>query len=194
MRAAEPDTGGFVTVYPCGTRPGVSSVNFVSGQVVPNAVIAPVSASGEVCFFSNTPTHVLADVNGWFGSSAGFTTVTPARVFDTRATELQGTVSITKQRIGGATELKVKFTGASGIPTSGVGAVSLNVTVVDPSAAGFVTVYPCGSRPGVSSLNFVTGQVVPNAVIAPVSNTGEVCFFSNVSTDLLADVNGWFSG
>jgi hypothetical protein len=29
-------------------------------------VIAPVSAGGEVCFFSNVNTHLIADVNGWF--------------------------------------------------------------------------------------------------------------------------------
>jgi hypothetical protein len=194
VTVADPEGAGFVTVYPCGTRPLVSSLNFVASQVVPNAVIAPLSAGGEVCFFSNTATHLLADVNGWFATSAGFATVTPSRVFDTRAGEAQGTVAITKQRIGGDTILKVKFTGASGIPASGVGAVSLNVTAVEPSGAGFVTVYPCGPQPGVSSLNFVAGQVVPNAVIAPVSASGEVCFFSNVSTDLIADVNGWFSG
>ena len=68
--------------------------------------------------------------------------------------------------------------GGSGVPGSGVGAVSLNVTVTEPVGPGFVTVYPCGTRPNSSNLNFVGGQTVPNAVIAPVSAQGEVCFFS----------------
>jgi hypothetical protein len=29
-------------------------------------------------------------------------------------------------------------------------------------------------------------------VIAPVSSSGEVCFFSLVETDIVIDVNGWF--
>ena len=41
---------------------------YVAGQTVPNAVIAPVSPSGEVCFFSKAPVHLLADVNGWFAN------------------------------------------------------------------------------------------------------------------------------
>jgi hypothetical protein len=71
--------------------------------------------------------------------------------------------------------------------------VSLNVTAVNPIADGYVTAYPCGDRPLVSSLNYVKGQIVPNAVIAPVSANGEVCFYSLADTFLIADVNGWFA-
>ena len=110
-----------------------------------------------------------------------------------------------KRRYGGGIELRVKVGGVAGVGAAvgasaaggvagGVGAVSLNVTVVDPVAGGFVTVYPCGSRPVVSSLNFSAGQTVPNAVISTVSAGGEVCFYSSVDTNLVADVNGWFAG
>ena len=137
---------------------------------------------------------MLADVNGWFASGYGFTPVVPVRVFDSRPGEADGVVVVAKQRFGGGNVLRVKVTGVGGVPGSGVGAVSLNVTVVDPLAAGFVTVFPCGALPVASSLNFVAGQTVPNAVIAPVSVGGEVCLFSSVDTFLLADVNGWFEG
>jgi hypothetical protein len=62
-----PDEGGFVTVYPCGTRPDASNLNFVAGQTVPNAVITPVSAQGKVCFYVYGKAHLIADVNGYFG-------------------------------------------------------------------------------------------------------------------------------
>jgi len=61
-----PNEGGFVTVYPCGTRPDASNLNFVFGQTVPNAVIAPVSAQGKVCFYVFGKAHLIADVNGYF--------------------------------------------------------------------------------------------------------------------------------
>jgi hypothetical protein len=60
------DEGGFVTVYPCGTRPDVSNLNFTNGQTVPNAVITPVSAQGKVCFYVYGKAHLIADVNGYF--------------------------------------------------------------------------------------------------------------------------------
>jgi hypothetical protein len=46
-------------------------------------------------------------------------------------------------------------------------------------------------RPLASSINYSAGATVPNAVIAPVSPTGDVCFYSLVDTELLADVNVW---
>jgi hypothetical protein len=78
------DFGGYVTVYPCGNRPNASSLNFVSGQTVPNAVIAPVSASGEVCFYARGTTDLIVDLNGYFPTGAGFAPMSPVRLFDTR--------------------------------------------------------------------------------------------------------------
>ena len=190
VTVVDPIDAGFVTVYPCGDRPSTSSLNFVAGQVVPNAVIAPLSANGDICMFSSVDTHLIADINGWFAGGSGFTALPPERVFDTRSDEAQGDVAVSKQTYG---DLKVKITGAAGVPASGVDAVSLNVTVVDPVGSGFVTVYPCGERPLASSLNYVTDEVTPNAVIAHLSPEGEVCFYSSVAADLVADVNGWFA-
>jgi hypothetical protein len=190
VTVVDPIGPGFLTVYPCGARPSTSSLNFVTHQIVPNAVIAPLSADGDICLFSSVDTHVIADINGWFATGSGFTALSPTRVFDTRPGEAQGAVAVTKQPYG---NLRVKIAGAAGVPASGVDAVSLNVTVVDPVGSGFVTVYPCGDRPLTSSLNYVAGEVTPNAVIAPVSPDGEVCFFSSAGAHLLADVNGWFS-
>ena len=120
--------------------------------------------------------------------------MTPVRVFDTRPGLPAGVVPVTKAVVGGTTNvLRVKVTGAGGVPATGVGAVALNVTVVSPVAAGNVTVYPCGTRPPTSNVNYVAGQVVANSVIAPVSTTGEVCFYSTQNTHLVADVSGWFA-
>lgn len=192
VTAVDPVGSGFVTVYPCGDRPLSSNVNYVKGQVVPNAVIAPVSADGTVCFYSQVDTHLVVDVNGWFADGLGFRGVTPLRVFDTRASQPQGAVAVTQQRYGEDKVLSVKVAGIGGVPVAGAGAVALNVTAVDPDGAGYITVYPCGERPLASNLNFVSGQVVPNAVIAPLSPDGTVCFYSSVGTDIVADVNGWF--
>lgn len=79
------------------------------------------------------------------------------------------------------------------MPSAGVVAVSLNVTSVDPASTGYVAVYPCGTRPGVSSLNYTAGQIVANAVITPISATGEICLYSSVDTNLLIDINSWFA-
>ena len=190
VTAIHPVGAGFVTVYPCGERPLTSSLNYAAGQIIPNAVIAPVSADGEICIHSSSGANLVADINGWFATGAGFAPLPPARVFDTRPAEPQGAVTVVKQQYG---FLQVKITGAGGVPLTNVDAVSLNVTVVDPVAAGFVTVYPCGDRPLTSSLNYTAGEIVPNAVLAPVSASGEVCFYSSADAHLVVDVNGWYA-
>jgi hypothetical protein len=42
-------------------------------------------------------------------------------------------------------------------------------------------------------LNFTADQTVANAVLAPVSVTGRMCLYSNVSTDVIGDLNGWIA-
>ena len=46
--------------------------------------------------------------------------------------------------------------------------------------------------PNSSNLNFSGGQTIPNAVIAPVSTNGYICFSVNGNTDLLVDAAGYF--
>ena len=141
--------------------------------------------------------QLIADVSGWFASG------TPAaggfggrwrrlRVLDTRGG--QGAVGPV---VAGHRRCSLQVRGVAGVPASGVAAVVLNVTVTQPTAAGFVTVYPGGvARPTASSLNFVAGETVPNLVVAPVGADGRVDFFngSGGTVQVIADVSGWFSG
>ncbi len=72
-------------------------------------------------------------------------------------------------------------------------AVTLNVTITEPTAAGFATIYACGStRPLASNLNFVAGATVPNLVIARVGDGDKVCIVTSASAHVIADVQGWF--
>ena len=66
VTVTEPDGGGFVTVYPCDvTRPTASNLNFSAGQTVPNLVSTRLDASGRVCLYSTSTTHLVADVAGY---------------------------------------------------------------------------------------------------------------------------------
>ena len=119
-------------------------------------------------------------------SGGSFTALTPSRIVNTRGGDKVGAMN------GSGAPLKVKVTGVGDVPSSGVAAVALNVTVTGTEGPGYVTVYPCGTRPDASNLNFVSGQTVPNAVIAPVSSAGEVCFFVKGKAHILADISGYF--
>jgi hypothetical protein len=190
-----PDAAGFITVFPCGTRALASNLNYTAGETVANAVIAPVSLAGTVCFYSSATTDLVVDINGWFVAGEAFTAIGPKRVFDTRPGHSPDALrNVGTTKLAANTMMKVQLTDLAGyIPGTGVGAVSLNIAVTGPEAAGFITVYPCGTRTAVSSLNFAAGQTVANAVIAPVSLAGTVCFYSSATTDLIVDINGWFA-
>jgi hypothetical protein len=183
----------------------VSSVNFVAGQTMANAVIAPVSATGTVCFSANTPVNVVADINGWFATGSSFRPIGPDRLFDTRADNSpQARLDVVKRQVGGEYVLEVDLDGLGdplptavngpAEPAAGWLAVSLNLVATGSAAPGFVTVYPCGERREVSSLNFAAGQTVANAVTTAVSATGTVCFYSNTPVDVVADINAYFVG
>ena len=90
------------------------------------------------------------------------------------------------------TVTEVTVTDRGGVP-AGVASVVLNVTVTEPTQAGFITVYPCGiPRPLASNLNYNVGTTVANAVIVKVGSGGKVCLYNSNPTQLIADVNGYF--
>jgi hypothetical protein len=185
---------GFVTVYPCNQRKLTASVNYAAGEINSNAVVTPVSPTGTVCFYSHALTDIIVDVNGWFvAGPAGVTTVGPERVFDTRGESPNAHRQVPVAQVAGGTFLEVKMTDVAGVPASGVGAVLLNVAVDNVRGPGFVTAYPCGQRPFVASVNYVGGQTVSNGVVAPVSSTGTVCFYTHATVDLVVDISGWFA-
>lgn len=104
-------------------------------------------------------------------------------------------------RLGPNTPLGLQLTGtASALPSGtqatvppSAAAAFLNVTVVNPSAPGFITVWPCGiDRPLASNINFVAGDTIANGVIAPLGAEGAACLYSSVDTDVVVDVAGWF--
>ncbi|MEO5899704.1 MAG: hypothetical protein ABIR68_06180, partial [Ilumatobacteraceae bacterium] len=199
ITATEPTAPGFLTVYPRGgSRPNASSVNFVAGQTVANMVIAKVGAGGQVSIFNYSgSTQVVVDVLGWFPDGSAYTGLTPARLLETRSGPGLGTVDNSFSAIGAVGSgavLDLTVLGRGQVPSSGVGAVALNVTATEPTAPGFLTVYPRGgSRPNASSVNFVAGQTVANMVIAKVGAGGQVSIFNySGSTQVIVDVLGWF--
>jgi glucose/arabinose dehydrogenase len=187
---------GFVTVFPCGAaQPTSSNLNYTTGTIVPNAVISKVGAGGKVCLFVNVATDLVVDVGGYFPPGTSLASINPARVLDTRpgfptADGLQQGGGL--RGAGSFTELPIA--GRLGIPANAA-AVVLNVTVTEPAAAGYVTVYPCGGNPPLASnINVVQGSTVANMVVAKIGAGGSVCIFTQSASQLIADVDGYFSG
>ena len=180
VTATESEAAGYLTVYPCDQpRPTASNVNYTAGHDTADAAIVGVAADTTVCVFTSATTHVVVDVNGWFGplGLAHFQAQPPVRLTDTRS----------KGGVAANGVLTVP------LPNAQTGVAALNITVTGPRAPGFITAYPCGTgRPLASNVNFAPGDVVANAAVVPVGTGGAVCLYTSAATNIVVDLNGTF--
>jgi hypothetical protein len=211
VTAAAPDADSFLSVYPKlprvndsgiaifndqggfrpSTDPGTSNLNFRAGQTLPNLVLARVGAGGRIMvenFGGNV--DVIADVVGWVDTGTGgdgFTGITPERLLDTRQPG-QGPI------FGPNDTRPLKVTGRAGVPADAT-AVVLNVTQIDATTFGYMTVWPTGlGRPNTSNLNGAPGRIRPNLVVSKVGEDGQVNIFNYDGNDHVAvDIVGYFS-
>lgn len=128
---------------------------------------------------------------------AAYNALPPCRLVDTRNVG-------TRIAQGGVLDIKVSGPdmlaqgGAAtdcGVPAD-AGGVVVNVTVVAPDLAGYLTAYPYGAtRPLASSLNYVAGAIAGNEVIVPrtTGQAADVSLFSYAGTDVVVDVVGYFA-
>ena len=112
----------------------------------------------------------------------------PSRILDTRS-GLGAPVG----QLGPGASLDVQATGNGGVPSTGVAAVVLNVTVTDTTAGSYLTVWPTGMlRPVASNLNWTAGRTVPNLVEVAVGVGGKVSVFNPAGyTSVIFDVAGY---
>ncbi len=134
-----------------------------------------------------TSTEVLITPTDWTGT---YVPLTPARILDSRVNNgLNGVFTSDVPRT-------LQVTGRGGVPSTGVSAVVMNVTVTDTAGAGHVVVYPAdaSSAPTASNLNFTAGQTVPNLVTVGLSSSGQVKLMVHGGpADLIADVAGYYA-
>jgi hypothetical protein len=131
-------------------------------------------------------------------SDATWVAVEPCRLFDQRPG---------KQPLGGkktplaagapATQQVTGNVGNCKIPKDGVVAVSMNVTIVSPSAQSNLRLYPAdaASEPVVSNLNWLAGDsATANKVDVKLSSTGAVKLaVANGTVNVLGDVVGYYT-
>ena len=199
VTAVGPASLGWLVAWPAGeAMPLASSLNFGTGQTVPNLVVVKVGAGGIVNLYNGGGAlDVVADVQGYYGpdggaGGAGYVAVTPARVLDTRYG-----VGAAPARLPASATLALAATGNGGVPTTGVSSVVLNVTAVAPDAPGWLLAWPAGAAfPLAANLNFNTGDVVPNLVAARAGTGGVIDLYNGSAgtLDVVADVAGWFTG
>lgn len=127
------------------------------------------------------------DVIRAFGQGGGqYHPLTPSRIYDSRSAGAGGPLAA-------GTSRDIQVTGKGGVPTTGVLAAVVNVTVTNGTAGSFLTVYPTGyQRPLASNLNWTAGKTVTNLVEVALGYAGQVTVFNAAgNADVILDVAGW---
>lgn len=124
-----------------------------------------------------------------------FHPVTPGRLVDTRSGSRSGTCTPSPcATLTAKGTLTFQVSGEAGLPSSGVQSVLLDVVTLGNTASGFLTAYPADvSLTGGRSASMTANETQSATVITKVSADGKVSIMSTVATDLLVDVEGWYS-
>ncbi len=145
----------------------------------------PLGSAGDPAALAAEDTAAVAAA----AAVPSYVPVAPARLLDTRIG-----VGAPAAPVGQGAAITLAVAGRGGVPTTGVDAVVLNVTGVQPTSQTFVTVWPSGTtKPLASNLNLFANQIRPNLVMAKLGADGNVQLFNSAgSINLVADVMGYF--
>lgn len=199
VTVTRPTARGFVVAYPTGTtRPGTSNVNFETGETRANEVFTLLGTganAGKVSLFVDSASAaVIVDVVGSVGpqpttsnAPGGGNVIAldvPVRALDTRQ-------SRGPQRVSGA----ITVTLPGSVPADATGVV-LNVTAVNGTRPGFVTVFPTGTtRPNTSNVNFLFNVAQANEVLTGIGTGRQVTLVvdggGNPAAHLIVDIAGY---
>jgi hypothetical protein len=162
------------------------------GGTASDQCIVPSPASGRwwIGVANFAPGVIAYKTRATWGAAAQATslfTVAPCRVLDTR----------TSSPLASQVTRVVQVSGACGIPSTAK-AVAVNLTVVTPTGGGRVTLWPEGTLPQVSAINFAAGNTLANNAILPLASnasgtlSAQAFIAGGGSVHLLIDVVGYF--
>ena len=161
-----------------------------------DALLATSSPAGITATRTKPTGKALGDP----GQDLDYVPVTPCRILDTRI--VGGPIPANSFRDFDITDV-VRFAPQGGDTSNcNVGdkgsfaAAALNITVVSPSAAGYITAFPyLASQPTAATLNYAAGDIRNGLAIVRLDQsaaTYEFSVYSFAQTHLVADVVGYF--
>jgi Subtilase family len=182
--------GGFLALSPNCSHTS-STLNYVTGYTRANLAVVKLTSATTFCVYgSGGPTHVLVDLIGYLAPSgvASYVPVaSPVRVIDTR-TGNGGRLG----SLGAGGTMSYQGRGIFDVPYSAT-AVFADIVATAGTATSFITVWPGGTRPNVSTVNFSSGRTVSNADVVNLSSPGTATIFNSAgSAHVVVDLFGYF--
>ncbi|MFZ0664756.1 MAG: RHS repeat-associated core domain-containing protein [Acidimicrobiales bacterium] len=188
---------GYLVAYADGTTvPGTASLTYGNNVVTTKEATVALGADGAFDVTNGqADADITVDLEGYYmaGSGSQYTPAGPTRIADTRTGSGEPYAG---QTIGANKTLTVQVTGANGdgVPATAT-AVVLNVTEVNATTGGYLTVYPAGAtQPNTTTVAFPAGSNVGDEVTVKLPASGAVAIYNlQGSTDAVVDVEGYFA-
>ncbi len=203
-----PTGGGYLTIYPSGgTRPAVASSNYAGGDVINGPFAVKLGADGKFKVYTFTTTHLVIDILGYYSEDATdangagllFNPLpSPVRLLETRAgfagCTMTGAPIAGNLNAATHTQMAANF---CGLPASAQAVVG-NVSVVNTTGAGFLTLFPANltTAPLVATSNYpapATFGYNRHFFVGLSPADGQFKVLTQFTTDLILDASGYFA-
>lgn len=180
----------YLTLFPSGDpRPLVSTLNWLPGQTLANFAQIKVGNNQSIYAYNfKGSADLIVDLTGYYTTTSPgsglYNPVRPVKLFDSN-----NAYPLTSQA------QKVCVMGQDGVPSTGVSAVLVNVTGINPTNYTYLTLYPDGSiPPETSNLNLAKGSSRMNMAIVRVGSDGCINVKNAFgSINLILDIYGYFT-
>jgi hypothetical protein len=201
LQVISPEAYGYLTINPSDATTTASSLTYYSGENTSGYDIVRLTSTGKftITNHSDDAVHIVVSARGYFltasssETGSGYHPLDTALVYDTRKGIGTGSPTAPVAASGTAT---FDLAGVSGIPSSGVTAVALNIVAVNQTTDGYLTLRPSdGSSPGPTAVYFVTGEQDSNFQIVRLSDTGKVSVTNKSSgtLDISVSIRGYYA-
>jgi len=196
----DPSSSGYVSLSAAGLTDKASQreISVEQGVTQSTTVLVETSSSGQVSITNDTSSVLNFAVDLEATGNLPLVAMTPTRICDTRPdnlSRLSGTAlsQCEDKAPPGGHSLVIQAEGLGGLPTSGVAAVLVQVTDIDPSSNGYLSLFAPGqAMPTVSKVTNVEGAISSNVVLVPLSPTGQLAVYSSGGDpNLLIDLEGY---
>ena len=203
VTVVNPSAAGYVAVSSGGALASgatTSSVNFKAGDIrAGELTVMLVNGKMDIEYVSSSSSataDIIFDVTGYYANDIGSTyiPIVPFRAMDTRQS------SAFKSKAPKTFQLS-DWCSANGLPNPPINttAVTGNVTIVKPTAAGYALVAPghtLASGATTSTINFPAGDIIANGVTVMLQGGAidilYVASKSSATTNIIFDVTGYF--
>ncbi len=203
-----PSGGGYLTIYPSGgARPTVASSNYAGNDVINGPFAVKLGADGKFKVYTFATTHLVIDILGYYSEEANdangagllFNPLpSPVRLLETRAgfngCTLTGAPIVGNMNAATHTQMAANF---CGLPITAQAVVG-NVSVVNTTGAGFLTLFPANltAAPLVATSNFPAPAAFGynrHYIVGLSPADGKFKVLTQFTTDVILDAAGFFA-